>query len=106
MGRFFVDGKREYTEITINILKETEENLREMAALSHSSTGHMIDRMAMNWVAKEPVIAANLILEDLLTHTVNFDLHETNQAIAIVLAIIRKSLDCNDPQALKIGLRT
>lgn len=81
MGRFFVEGKREYTEITITILKETEENLREIAALSHSSTGHMIDRMAMNWVAKEPVIA-------------------------IVLAIIRKSLDCNDPQALKIGLRT
>lgn len=93
--------KREYTEITITVLKETEEHIKEMAELTHTSVGHIVDRLALNWAVEDPAYAAYLILEDLLTHTVNLDWDGTNQALAIVIATIRKSLADNDPEALK-----
>lgn len=93
--------KKKYVEMTITVLKDTEEHLKEMAELTHSSVGHMVDRMAMNWAVEEPSLAAYLILEDLLTHTINLDWNKTNQALAIVIATIKKSVEDNDPQALK-----
>jgi hypothetical protein len=63
--------KREHTEITVKILKDIAEHLKEMAELTYSTEGHMIDKMALNWVAEEPTVAAHLILEDILTHTAN-----------------------------------
>lgn len=93
--------KREYTEITVKILKDTAKHLKEMAELTHSSEGHIIDKMALNWAAEEPTVAAHLILEDILTHTANLDWDGTNQALAIVIGAIRKSLHDNDPQALR-----
>ncbi len=93
--------KREYTEITITVLKDTAEHLTEMAELTHSSVGHMVDRLALNWAVDEPIDAAYLILEDLLTHTVNLDWDGTNQALAVVIGAIRNSLADNDSEALK-----
>lgn len=97
--------KREYTEIAITVLKDTAEHLTEMAELTHSSVGHMVDRLALNWAVDEPIYAAYLILEDLLTHTVNLDWDGTNQALALVIAVIRKGLTEADPQALRDAVR-
>ena len=87
--------------MTIKVLNETSEHLKEMAKMTHTSIGHIVDRMAMNWAVEDPALAGYLILEDLLTHTVNLDWNGTNQALAIVVATIRKSLYDNDPQALR-----
>lgn len=97
--------KREYTEITITVLKETGDHLKEMAELTHSSLGHIVDRFALNWAVKDPIYAAYLILEDLLMHTVNLDWDGTNQALAIVVAGIKNGLADNDPEALKEMVR-
>lgn len=97
--------KREYTEITITVLKETEEHIKEMAELTHTSVGHIVDRLALNWAVDEPIYAAYLILEDLLTHTISLDWDGTNQALALVVAVIRKGLTDADPQALREAVR-
>lgn len=93
--------KREYTEITITVLKETEEHIKEMAELTQTFVGHMVDRMALNWAVEDTTYATYLILEDLLMHTVNLGWDGTNQSLAIVIATIRKSLADNDSEALK-----
>lgn len=97
--------KQEYTEITVSVLKETEEHIKEMAELTHTSLGHIVDRLALNWAVDEPIYAAYLILEDLLTHTISLDLDGTNQALALVVAVIRKGLTDADPRALREAVR-
>ena len=97
--------KREYTEITITVLKETREHIKEMAELTHTSVGHIVDRLALNWAVDDPTIAAYLILEDLLTHTINLDWDGTNQALALVITVIRKGLTDGDPQSLREAVR-
>ena len=72
-----------------------------MAELTHTSVGHIVDWLALNWAVADPAYTAYLILKDLLTHTVNLDWDETNQELAIVIATIRKILVDNDPETLK-----
>ena len=55
--------------------------------------------------SEEPNIAAHSILEDISTHTVKLDLDGTNQALAIVIGAIRKSLHDNNLQALRKVVR-
>ena len=55
--------------------------------------------------SEEHNIAAHSILEDISTHTVKLDLDGINQALAIVIGAIRKSLHDNNLQALRKTVR-
>ena len=81
------------TELNITVLEETEKALRKTAESVGMSVGDVIDRMALNWQAQDPVYAAQLILEGIIMNTHHLKDPEINEALIIVFSVIKKCMD-------------
>lgn len=93
--------KIEKTTITIEVLKETADRFNAIYEKIGVTVGEQIDRMSFNFHPYDMGIAAELICEDILIHTVNFNNVQFNFVIYLVLSMLKKSFADNEPYALR-----
>ena len=93
--------KIEKTTITVEVLKETAERFNAIYEKIGVTVGEQIDRMSFNFHPYDMGMAAELICEDILIHTVNFNHVQFNFVIYLVLSMLKKSFADNEPSALR-----
>lgn len=93
--------KTNLTEITATVLQQTKDSIDGMCEVSGLSAGEIIDRMALNWNAKVPEHAIQLILDDMVIHTKNLSPEDFNLTVYGILAVIKRSLSKDEPEAIK-----
>lgn len=80
-------------ELKATVLDSTEKALQKTAEAVGMYVGEVIDRIALNWQAQDPIYAAQLILEDVIINTNHLKDPEINEALMIVLSVIEKCMD-------------
>lgn len=80
-------------KITVTVLNQTAKYLQQVGETSGISMGEIIDRLCLKISAREPAMAAELILEDFIIHIQELDNQQVMETIALVLASIRNILD-------------
>lgn len=93
--------KTNLTEITATVLQQTKDSIESMCEVSGLSVGEIIDRMALNWSAKDPDHAIQLILDDMVIHTRNLSPADFNLTVAGILAVLKRGLAKDEPEAIK-----
>ena len=91
----------ERTELNTTVLKTTFDSLEKASQTLGITSGELIDRMTLNWEAKDPVYAAQLILEDIIGHCNRLEEHQVGEAVQIVLAIIKGCIGDLTPERIK-----
>lgn len=82
----------EKTTITAEVLKDTADKLNSVAEISGTPVGEQIDRMGFYIHPYDPALAAQLICEDLIAHTINLSEDQFDLAIYLVLSMMEKGL--------------
>ena len=90
-------SKNSLCNISAYVLPITKSSLQEMQEASGLSCGELIDRMVHNWHAKDPEIAAQLILDAISIHTRNLNKKDFNATMCFVLSVIKESLSTDEP---------
>lgn len=93
--------KTNFEEITATVLPQTKNALENMSEVSGISVGEIIDRMTLKWSPKDPEYAAQLILDEMVIHSRYLGPEDFNRTVSIVLAVIKKSLAIDEPEAIK-----
>lgn len=93
--------KIEKTTITVEVLKETADRFNAVYEESGIPIGEQIDRMSFNFHPYDIGLAVQLICEDILAHTVNFNQAQFDLVIYLVLSMLKKSFASNEPDALR-----
>ena len=89
------------TEITATVLQQTKNSIEGMCEVSGLSIGEIIDRMILKWSAKDPEHATQLILDDMVIHTKDLSPEDFNLTVYCILAVIKRSLSKDEPEAIK-----
>ncbi len=89
------------TTLAATILCKTDESLKQLCEVSGLSVGEVIDRLIINWEAHDAIFASQLILEDMLMHTRLLDREQLSLTFTIILSVIKKSMNEDDPDSLK-----
>lgn len=90
-----------YKEITVTVLNQTEHYLKETSELIGMPMGELIDRMSLNWSANTPLAAIQLILEDMVIHVKPLPYEQRRKVFAVVLSVIKKSLEKDDSEFIQ-----
>ena len=93
--------KHEKTTITATVLKETADRLTEISEEQGIPLGEQIDRMTFKFHPYDVGLAVQLICEVIVTCTVNFDQPQFYLTLYMVLDVLKKCLDGNEPESLK-----
>ena len=79
-------------KLSANILPQTKKSLGELKEATGLSEGEIIDRVLVRWQAKDPQIAAQLILDAIMIHTYLLTPEELSQSIVEVVTVLKNSL--------------
>ena len=87
-------------KLSANILPQTKKCLDKLKEATGLSDGEIIDRVLVRWQAKDPQIAAQLILDAILIHTNQLEPDDFNKAIFEVLTLLKGSLSDTEPEEI------
>ena len=93
--------KHETTTITARVLKETADRLTRISEEQGIPLGEQIDRMTFKFHPYDVGLAVQLICEEIVTCTINFDQPQFYLTLYMVLNVLKKCLDGNEPESLK-----
>lgn len=79
-------------KLSANILPQTKKSLDELKEATGLSEGEILDRVLVRWQAKDPQIAAQLILDAIMIHTYLLTPEELSQSIVEVVTVLKNSL--------------
>ena len=91
----------EKTTVTIEVSKETADKFHEIYEHIGIPVGEQIDRMFIHYHPYDMGLAVQLICEDIVVHTENFNQAQFNLIIYLVLSMLKKSFASDEPEALR-----
>lgn len=94
----------EKTILNCEVLKITEKALSDIAKEMGMTVGEVIDRVALNWKAQDPVYAAQLILEEIAIIFHHLKKNQAGESLVFVLNVL--NLCNNDYSAESIKKAT
>ena len=89
------------TDLNMKVLDTTKKSLETVAEEMGVSVGELIDRMALNWEVKDSTYAAQLILEDMILHFSHLEDYQIDEALVIVLNVLKLCDDTPTAENLK-----
>lgn len=89
------------TEIKITVLEQTANLLNNTSESAGMTPGQIVDQMALNWASDNPKAVAQLILDDIATHSPNLTSEGFDIAIETVLSVIEEYYENNDKVSFK-----
>lgn len=91
----------EMVNLQISVLKKTADLLNDSSENNGMTPGQIIDQMALNWTSNNPKIVAQLILDDIATHTPKLTSEGFDTAIETVLSVIDEFYENSDKSSFK-----
>lgn len=89
------------TLLTIEVLETTEKALKNTAEAMEMSVGAVIDRMALNWETKDPIYAAQLVLEEMAINFHRLSPEGINSALILIFDVIKRCIDNPTPENIR-----
>lgn len=89
------------TEIQLTVLNITKEILNETSEKTGMTSGELIDRLVLKWEPRNPMCAAQLILDSIVIYTRKMNDEQFDKTIAVVFGVVKECLKKDGLKSLR-----
>ncbi|MBP3480646.1 MAG: hypothetical protein J6K66_03475 [Clostridia bacterium] len=87
--------------IEITVLNDTRCSIEQICKLTGMTSGELIDRLVLKWEPRDPMCAAQLILDSIVIYTRKMNDEQFDKTIAVVFNVLKECLKKDGLKSLR-----